>query len=81
MKLIVRKLIDNVKQNKNGSGNTNCKTKDVDKGIQLLINNIPESDFEVIFDHWETYVVLFYFLDEPCEHQVTPLRRVDTGTL
>ncbi|MCG8608471.1 hypothetical protein MJD09_26220 [bacterium] len=48
MKIVKTQLAHNASGNQDTRRNSNRKTKDVDKGIQLFLPQITDGDFEVV---------------------------------
>jgi len=56
--LVVAQLIFCIKKDEHANGKTNTQSKDLNDGKSFVSPKIPESSFEIIFDHGYTLVGL-----------------------
>jgi hypothetical protein len=54
MKPVIASFMDHKKPNENAAGYSNGQTNDVNGGVSLVLFDVAESDFQMIFKHDES---------------------------
>ena len=56
MVTIIAQFVLNIKHDKNAAGHPESKSENVDSGVSLVLEEVTEGDFQVVYEHDRTFL-------------------------